>query len=235
MKGPPRPCSVQRICTRYARNAGVLCVLSFRGSGEVERNGWVPGGAEAVQRVQELELAAARALAERADCGRDQGRRLDARDPSPSHVSRHVRSAQSRRRCGWVVSSPGADVAAASPVPVQMWQRRAQSRCRCGRDEPIPGADVAGLSPVPVQMWQRRAQSRCRCGRDEPGPGADVGGMSPVPAQMWLDCIQSRRRCGSGKPTHVSRHVRRKRMPHIAMSRGMMCVGRHVVRCARPA
>ena len=29
--------------------------------------------------------------------------------------------------------SPGADVAAASPVPAQMWQRRAQSRRRCGR------------------------------------------------------------------------------------------------------
>ena len=53
--------------------------------------------------------------------------------------------AQSRRRCGSGEPSPGADVAAVSPVSVQMWQR-------CG--EPSPGADVAGVSPVPAQMWQ---------------------------------------------------------------------------------
>ena len=61
------------------------------------------------------------------------------------------RRAQSQRRCGWgVVSSPsadvaaaspspGADVVAASPVPAQMW--------------------LGGLYPVPAQMWQRRAHS----------------------------------------------------------------------------
>jgi hypothetical protein len=76
------------------------------------------------------------------------------------------------RRCGRGERSPGADVAAVSPVPVQMWAGRAQSscrwlarsRCRCGSGEP---------------------QSRRRFGRAEPSPGADVAGVSP-----------SRRRCG---------------------------------------
>jgi hypothetical protein len=40
--------------------------------------------------------------------------------------------------------SPGADVAAVSPVPVQMWQ-----------GEPSPGANVGGVSPVPEQMWRQ--------------------------------------------------------------------------------
>ena len=61
--------------------------------------------------------------------------------------------AQSWSRCGRGQPSPGADVAAVSPVPVQMWQRCAQSRCRCGRGEPSP-----------MQMWQGRAQSWSRCG-----------------------------------------------------------------------
>ena len=40
--------------------------------------------------------------------------------------------------------SPGADVAAVSPVPAQMWQRRAQSRRRCGSGERSPGAADQG-------------------------------------------------------------------------------------------
>jgi hypothetical protein len=54
--------------------------------------------------------------------------------------------------------SPGADVAAASPVPAQLWVGWAECRCRCGRAEPSPGADMAAVSPVLVQMrmalWQ---------------------------------------------------------------------------------
>jgi hypothetical protein len=97
-------------------------------------------------------------------------------------------------RCGRGEPSPGADVAAASPVAVQMWQRRAQLRCRCGSGEPSCGADVAGASPVAVQMWQRRAQlrSRCgrgeqrfRCGRGEPSPGADASSRVLVAAQLF--------------------------------------------------
>ena len=37
--------------------------------------------------------------------------------------------AQSRCRCGSGEPSPGADVAAASPIPVQMWQQPIRSRC----------------------------------------------------------------------------------------------------------
>ena len=47
------------------------------------------------------------------------------------HLSPHRElpsDVQSRCRCGNSVSSPGADVAAVSPVPVQMCERRAQSR-----------------------------------------------------------------------------------------------------------
>jgi hypothetical protein len=61
----------------------------------------------------------------------------NAKQPNPrrSCPDHPQRCAQSRRRCGSGAPSPGADVAAPSPVPMQMWPGRAQSRRRCGRGE----------------------------------------------------------------------------------------------------
>ena len=54
----------------------------------------------------------------------------------------------------WGEPSPGAGVAAVSPVPAQMWRECAEFPRRRGGGEPSPGADVAGVSPVSAQMWQ---------------------------------------------------------------------------------
>ncbi len=67
-------------------------------------------------------------------------------------------------------TSPGADVAAASPVPVQMWQRQAESRCRCGSGEPSPRGRCGRGGPRSQSNAYRQAfcgvglrRLRCRC------------------------------------------------------------------------
>ena len=70
------------------------------------------------------------------------------------------RAAASPTQGGPEAHSPGADVAAVSPVPAKI----------CGR-----------AWQVPVTMWQGRAESRCRCGRGEPSRNA-AGRREPSPS-----------------------------------------------------
>ena len=49
--------------------------------------------------------------------------RAQRHKPSRPYPPKRAERAQSRCRCGSGEPSPGADVAAVSPVPVQMWQR----------------------------------------------------------------------------------------------------------------
>jgi hypothetical protein len=69
--------------------------------------------------------------------------------------------------------SPGADVAAASPVPVQMWQ-----------GFPSPGADVAAASPVPAQMWQRASAVPAQMWQRWPGSRCSSGGRGDLPTAL---------------------------------------------------
>jgi hypothetical protein len=77
--------------------------------------------------------------------------------------------------------SPGADVAAASPVPVQMWQRRAQSRRRGRAQDPL-----WFRQPSAARLQRCSAPSQ-RARRAEPGP--DVSALSVVRNAARERCI----------------------------------------------
>ena len=115
-------------------------------------------------------------------------------------------------------TSPGADVAAASPVLVQMWQRRAQSRCRCGRNESSPGADVAGVSPGPRATRIGRPSAASACAGCAAGAALRLAPRAHAPLQ-WRVSVRR------GPPR-----------PHAAMRAAgrMGCVGLYVLRVCAP-
>jgi hypothetical protein len=79
--------------------------------------------------------------------------------------------------------SPGADVAAASPVPAQMWQRRAQSRRRCGRV-----SHWAGRWPRPRSARSSRGCHRPHCIRRrarQPGKKGAARAHPRAPGHAW--------------------------------------------------